>query len=356
MGNIHQVRREIDDAELYFLDYLNAAQKLMAIDAENPKHQLELSYATNNMATIKFRRQNYSEARAFFKDTIETKIKILNAAPNDNDRALSLAASLSWLALTDISLGRFEDARKSLNKEKEIYKLLLLPDPEDYSVLYDLAVAHRRTSTTYLNMGNSKAALAAAESSRSIVEKLLSREPESISYQINASRIAKDLSELAMLNGNLDDAIKNTNDAVHYATLDRVVDSSNANSSFALIQALATSLNLQPSETIAQHLAETISDVESRKMRNRTEAVSIGNKSLAAYFENNGNSDRARSLRSRQIAELEERQEKLKALDKLTLFELLIDQGEIEKARAIDQQFAALKLKHPRYVALRQKL
>lgn len=128
--------KQLDRAGGHFEAYRTISQGLVDRDPKNPRWQLEVAYAENNLAALSNARVQYDDSLAHARRAA----LLLEAIELKTDDVLaSLANAYSWQGSALQRLGRLSDALSVLNIQADIARNLAENKPGDMRRKYDLA-------------------------------------------------------------------------------------------------------------------------------------------------------------------------------------------------------------------------
>jgi tetratricopeptide (TPR) repeat protein len=102
-----------------YREYLRLAERLVEIDADNPKWRLELAYATSNLGSLKIEIGDFAAAIPFFASSIDARYALWQAAPDDRKLRLAYAYAISWRAFAELQRGHFRSAAELIRLQLE---------------------------------------------------------------------------------------------------------------------------------------------------------------------------------------------------------------------------------------------
>lgn len=159
VGYAHWKLNQVDQTELHWTSYFNAAEQLVAINPDNPSWQMELSYAYNNLGTLAQERNDAEYALEMFENSVATKEKLIALDPGNKTTRVELADSLSWLASTMESQGRYAEALNYFARMLEVVRSVLNTGKPHVRDKYRLSLAHQHLSRVYDATGKFSRAL-----------------------------------------------------------------------------------------------------------------------------------------------------------------------------------------------------
>ncbi len=113
-GAIAYRQSNLDQAEVHWLEYLAAAQRLKAVAPDDPRTNVELAAALNNLGTLAEGRDQFPSALEYFQQAATIRRQ---AVSNPQDRAnLDFANTLSWISRIHNNLGQPAQAWDALEQ------------------------------------------------------------------------------------------------------------------------------------------------------------------------------------------------------------------------------------------------
>jgi len=176
----------LNDAELHWGDYLKESERLVVIDPNNPKWQLEISYSLSNLGTLAYGQNRVITALGYFNAAIETAKKI---TPQSKEVKLGLALALSWKGSMLQYRGDIEEALVALSQQAELYKNLSSEHPEDATIKGFLAGSLSALAYGTLESGDIARTESTLEIAKKIVSWLTSNDPTNRDYKILSANL-----------------------------------------------------------------------------------------------------------------------------------------------------------------------
>ncbi|HEY3637034.1 MAG TPA: TIR domain-containing protein [Rhizomicrobium sp.] len=132
VASVDTHRRQFESAIEGMQRYAALAHRLVAIDPQNPKWQMEAGYAASNLGTIEIRdaydpvkaNLNFSIALQYFQAALRSK-------PGNTEIIDDIADGYSWLCTSQRALGHYDEARASCLREASLLQGLLSKDPKN---------------------------------------------------------------------------------------------------------------------------------------------------------------------------------------------------------------------------------
>jgi len=140
-GTIAYRQSQLDQAQIHWQAYLDAAQQLKAVAPQDPRANVELASALNNLGTLAEGRNQFSKALGYFKQSaaiLESQIR----GPGDRTK-IELVNSLSWISRIHNNLA--DPARAWIALERALQLVSELREYED-----DNQLRQRETTLRYM--------------------------------------------------------------------------------------------------------------------------------------------------------------------------------------------------------------
>lgn len=355
VGEIADKRYEREKSEAQYNEYLRLAERLVAVDGDNPRSQLELAYATNNIGNVKFAAGRYAEAIPYYEKSIAARKDLLSADPDNAKVRIAYAYAMSWLGYAELERGDFRRAITVFRDQLAVYEPLWKNDPDNYTALDAVVTAQRRMADAYLYLGEVDEATAANEAAETTAQKLIARDPRNANWSINAAHIERAKSFYLAASGDKAGAIRAADRSVDFIVAVLTEDAPQWYST-ALGQSLAWRLDLlgeQADAADADRLKILIAGAIAKDARDNSKFVGAASHSLAAYERRNGRPESARAISMRAIEILEPETARVSAASKIHLAALYLDVGAVQKAAPIIAELEALHVNHPDFQAIK---
>lgn len=360
VGEIAANRNEPKKAETQMFEYLRLAERLVELDGADPKWRLELAYATSNIGVMRFNEGDYGGAIPYFEKSAQARQVLFDEAPGDVEAAANYAYSLSWIAQAELRRGGFARAAATLANQMAVYEPILARDPENFSVLDPVVTAQRRLAEARLFLGDIEGSRTALIEARRTAEKLLARDAANANWKLNASHIERAFSYLDGLRGKTSEEAAAAERAAAIARALLKENASHTDAKAALMLALARKLSAASGPVARRMTAIELSSafneaigVDSEKL---TTAIGEAGAILAQLEDQSGRPENARKIRAEALARLSPDPKRLPILARVALAQLHLDASEPAAARALASELAALGLRHPGFVKLKEAL
>ncbi len=359
VGDVAFAQGDDDAASTSFSAYLNLANRLVAIDADNAKWRLEVSYATSALGALEYRRGSFAASRPLFAKSIEVRRRLAEREPESRKVSFALAYALSWLAYAEIALGDYAGAISHLEEQLAIYDRFDRDlSAVDYDSLEKRITAERRLSQSLLSTGDVATARQATGRAASIGDLLLAREPQNVNSLTNVMLV--DL-QLSYLSGLERDTKNETEWARRALTLARAIQGRAATQTFSRLNlgaALVRILDADPvnSTAEAQELREMIADRSKLTGGDDLDFFARASLALARKERLSGDKNAARAEARSAAAFLQPKSAVLSAGTTQKLAELQEEAGNLTEAQRAAEDLYRRGVRHPELTALRGRL
>lgn len=359
VGYVAVKRNDMAQGEAQMNEYLRLAEQLVAIDPKNPDWRLEFAYATNNLGAMKFKASDFAAAIEFFDKSADARRVLYEARKDDDKVALAYAYALSWSALAELRRGDFKKAEEQFARQFAVYDQMLARDQDDYRVLHPYAIGWRRLAETKLYEGDISAAADSLNEARRIADLLQRRDPSNAEWKSTAAGVELGVSQMMNLQGKTSEVVAPAARAAEMARALYEADKSDVETVYLYAETLAGAL--EPStgreaDRLADELMQLSPALDSIDVEGAATAYGAANLALARYQTGSGSPLKARQTLATATARLEKISERLAVDARLSLLELAIEAGDGATARAEAAKLSALGVRHPRFLALEDRL
>ncbi|MEZ5915881.1 MAG: toll/interleukin-1 receptor domain-containing protein [Parvularculaceae bacterium] len=338
-------------------EYLRLAQRLMEIDGDNPRSQLELAYATNNLGNVRSEAGLYGEAVPFYEKSIEARARLLAANPDDDKLRRAYAYAISWYALTLLRLGEYRPAIDQLHKQLGVYGALAEIRSQDFLTLDAVVTAQRRLADAYSLVGDAEAAADANTKAEITAKALVERDAQNANWSINAAHIERESSIRCFTAGDIKAARAAADRSV--AIVEGVLtDDAPQWYRTALGQSLAWRIELSADDAAAsdiEQLDRLIAGAIESDVKDNAGFIANASRTLAQFARKRGDAQKARAYLDRAIRALEPVLDRIPAATKIDVAGLYLDAGAAEKSAPLFETLDALGTRRPDYLAIRQE-
>ncbi|MEE5091890.1 winged helix-turn-helix domain-containing protein [Xanthomonas euvesicatoria] len=208
LGYLAYQAKQLPLARTYWLQYLAACEHLVRAAPQDPRWQLELSYALNNLGTLSRSEGQATAAIEFFARSIALKRQVLARTPDNAAVRYELVDSLSWLSLAQENQGLLVPAEQGYREQIAVLRVLVKNDPDANAWRRRMATSLLRTSNLALARGHLAQAQADAQASVDILEPLVARQPDNRTWQRDLAHAYAQAGWVAALDGRADAATR----------------------------------------------------------------------------------------------------------------------------------------------------
>lgn len=137
MGQAAWRKRDRATTAEYWNGYLKQAQKLLAVDNDKARANLEMGYAHGNLCDL-YLNGNFDVPKALenCKKSIFYEEKAASIEPQDREIQIALANRYGWLADTYLAQQEYRKAREAREVEQRIVDALLIGDPKNFELRF----------------------------------------------------------------------------------------------------------------------------------------------------------------------------------------------------------------------------
>lgn len=358
VGDLAAESGDDETGEKGISEYLALAERLVAVDPRNSVWQLELAYATSNLASLRHFEGAFDEAHALWERSTEIRRSLVDADPAAGQPKLELAFVLSWQVLNSLHAGRFERARQLSLEELAIYEGLGAAEGDDFTALHNMANCVRRYADTLAYLGDKDGARAARARVRALNERLRRRE-SSEAYWTMVQILLENAETRDEIRTSAADLIDRADQTIALAKPLFEKDPSNLFNRAAYAVALSNRLDagVNKAATTAAALATLLDDPASRRPDIRVMAVyGDARESLARYYFAADAPERARAELDDAIRTLAPLQGVSSFRSRFALARIYVAAGDRGRARAIFQELDRTGIRDDDYLNWRNRV
>jgi tetratricopeptide (TPR) repeat protein len=125
IGEVDNLRGDLDRAERHMHAYHDNAQRLVALEPDRAEWRLELGYAFSNLGTLTVERRNWAKALGWFERSRGINEVYVAENPDDDVAILALGQDYSYAGENLAVLGRYDEAVASFEREIRLYDRLI---------------------------------------------------------------------------------------------------------------------------------------------------------------------------------------------------------------------------------------
>ncbi len=190
-----------DPAQAHWRRYLEASERLVARAPGEPRWQLELSYALNNLGTLAHVRQRSDEAAALFARSVAIKQALLARRPDDKPLRYELVDSLSWLSSAQDARGELDQAARGYAAQTAMLRELVAGEPEADAWRRKLATSLLRGSLLDLDRGRLPTAQRDIDEAIVLLQALVAKQADNQDWRRNLAHTEVHAGTLAQWRG-----------------------------------------------------------------------------------------------------------------------------------------------------------
>jgi len=177
VGEIARDRGDARLAKAAYSEYKNLADRMITVEPNNLKWQMEVFYANENMGIILYDQRRFAEASRLLESSVRPMGSGVSIDTNNDDYLKEYSTLLAWLADSYAAQGQLE--RAITVREKQIAFLRPLADGQSNVVFRQhLIPAHFGLGNLFLSQGKSDRAIEEFRRSIAESERLLPVEPD----------------------------------------------------------------------------------------------------------------------------------------------------------------------------------
>ena len=183
VGYTHWQQGNLDAAIAPMTAYLEAAERLLQLDAHNRKWQLEHAYALGNLGGLAFARGDSDEAIRHYEAASAVTDALLMDAPTEVDLLRTQIEFHSWLASIRERRGELAQARALHGRTLELTGNLLAIQPEDRRLWEEEILRRKLYGNVLLLMGHLDEARQATHDAVARMRTLIAHDPANAMWQ-----------------------------------------------------------------------------------------------------------------------------------------------------------------------------
>ena len=206
VGYIDWQRGNAKEAERRFLEYRALAQRLVTLDPDEKKWQLETLYADTNLGMVLLDEAEFGRASAVFRNANVNAERLQSSDPSNMEfREIGLE-TLAYQADAHEGAGRLEEAIGAREKQLQALTRSLQTHGSDLQLKRKEVAARRGLGRLLASRGDVSAGLEQLRGATAVASELQQREPDNTNWLQNAAHANLDLGELLLSAGQLDEA------------------------------------------------------------------------------------------------------------------------------------------------------
>ncbi|WP_225043144.1 winged helix-turn-helix domain-containing protein [Xanthomonas campestris] len=206
LGAMAYRNKQFPLARRHWAQYLAASEWLVRAKPDDPRWQLELSYALNNLAMLATTQGNAPTAIGFFARDIALKRVLVARTPDNASLRYELIDSLSGLSLAQENQGLLAPAEQGYREQLAMLRVLVDKDPDAHAWRRRLAGSLIRTSNLALARGQLVQAQQDARESLRLLQPLAALQPDNVAWRRDLAHAYAQAGWVAALDGHAGDA------------------------------------------------------------------------------------------------------------------------------------------------------
>lgn len=206
LGAMAYRNKQFPLARRHWAQYLAASEWLVRAKPDDPRWQLELSYALNNLAMLATTQGNATTAIGFFARDIALKRVLVARTPEKASLRYELIDSLSGLSLAQENQGLLAPAEQGYREQLAMLRVLVDKDPDAHAWRRRLAGSLIRTSNLALARGQLVQAQQDARESLRLLQPLAALQPDNVAWRRDLAHAYAQAGWVAVLDGHAGDA------------------------------------------------------------------------------------------------------------------------------------------------------
>lgn len=170
--------RDRATTERHWQGYVVQARKLMEIDPDKARANLEMGYAFGNLCDL-YLHDSFDVAKAvdYCRRSIDYERAALRIAPDRTEISIALANRYGWLSDALLEAKSYDEARKARLAEQEIIDRLVFRDPKNFELRFRQTWPKFGLMAIETERGNAKLAASQSAALITLLEPLLAEEP-----------------------------------------------------------------------------------------------------------------------------------------------------------------------------------
>ncbi|WP_372382680.1 winged helix-turn-helix domain-containing protein [Xanthomonas sp. NCPPB 1068] len=236
LGSMAYRGKQFPLARTHWSHYLAASEWLVRTAPDNPRWQLELSYALNNLGMLAMAQGDARTAIGFFARDIALKRVLIARSPDNASLRYELIDSLSGLSLAQENQGLLAPAEQGYRDQIAMLRVLVETDPDANAWQRRLAVSLIRVSNLALVQGHLLQAQRDAQDSVRMLQPLVALQPDNQTWRSDLGHAYAQAGWIAALDGHSDQARQQLGQAHH--TMTRLLQQSQPLPDWQLLDAI----------------------------------------------------------------------------------------------------------------------
>lgn len=208
LGYLAYQQKRPAQARGYWSAYLSISEQLTQRAPQEPRWQLEVSYALNNLGSLARSEGRHEAAIALFARSVALKRQVLALTPGNAAVRYELVDSLSWLSSAQESHGALAAAEQGYRDQVAMLGALVQREPDADAWRRRWATSLLRTSTLALARGHLGDAQADAQRSVAMLSALVGKQPDNRAWCRDLAHAYAQAGWIATLRGQREAALR----------------------------------------------------------------------------------------------------------------------------------------------------
>jgi tetratricopeptide (TPR) repeat protein len=187
VGEVARWRGDPDTAAAGYREYRRIAYRLAALDPDNLKYRMEVSYGEEDVGISLQNKRMYAEAIRQFRAAFGPLQKLASLDPENLGYQGEVGTVLSWLAEAERAQGNYESAIAAREQQLALVEGLLSKGAADVQLRREAIVAHMSLGLMLNERGDHQRGLAELHSAVEKADSLLAVEPRNAIWKMMAA-------------------------------------------------------------------------------------------------------------------------------------------------------------------------
>jgi tetratricopeptide (TPR) repeat protein len=210
VGEVARQRGQTDQAEAAMREYKRLADKMVALQPDNPKWRMETKYADSNLGIILYDQRRYVEADRQLQHALMTVESLAASDPGNQEYQKSLLESLAWVADAQSGEGLIDESIAKRERQVSLIEDLRRRYPSDVEYRQKAIPAHRALGRLLVSRGESDAGLEHLRAAVTIGQQLIPTEPDNMLWLQFTAGAQLDLAKALLVMRKIDEAAVQT--------------------------------------------------------------------------------------------------------------------------------------------------
>lgn len=206
LADVAHSRGQLSESEANLREYKRLANRLIEIDASNPKWQMEGIYADSSLGVLLDERGRFAEAAAIFENAMADRNRLAAGDPSNPQYKKAVLEGLAWLSTARQDQGRIEDALDARQKQIALLEPLIADPAADAEYQRLAAVAYLSAGRLSGWRGDTATAIDMFHKSLSISQRLTVAEPANTTTAARTAWAELELGRVELASGALNEA------------------------------------------------------------------------------------------------------------------------------------------------------